>query len=122
MTPAELLAVTEALGLTQEAAARYLGVSGRTVRHWVEGRYAVPAGVADELEDLERATEVAVEQVVTALQDERDPGIAVYRTDEDMWAARPESGRLPARWWRVVAYRAACEVPGTALVFAGDEA
>src|SRR5690606_819281 len=45
MTPAEFRVVREFLGLTPEWLAAHLGVSGRTVRHWEQGKYAIPDGV-----------------------------------------------------------------------------
>lgn len=47
MTPAELTSARKALGLTQEALAIAIGVSGgRTVRKWEAGDRAIPQSVA----------------------------------------------------------------------------
>ena len=43
MTPRGFAHSIELLGLSQEACGRYLGISGRTVRRYVEGASAVPA-------------------------------------------------------------------------------
>lgn len=117
MTPAEFLVVIEWLGLTQQAVAAYLDVSDRTVRNWIDGSHAIPAGVRLDLEDLEATTADAVADVVGALGDAREVGVAVYRSDADIWAERPEVRPLPARWWRMVVARAVHEVPGVAIAF-----
>ena len=45
----------------------------------------------------------------------RRPAVVVYRTDAELWAARPDTRHLTARWWRHVVARAATEVPGVAI-------
>lgn len=42
MTPAEFLAARHRAGLTQVAAARWIGVAAATVAHWERGRRPVP--------------------------------------------------------------------------------
>jgi DNA-binding transcriptional regulator YiaG len=42
MTPAQYRAAIEALGLSQLAAARLLGVDGRTSRRWANGERDIP--------------------------------------------------------------------------------
>jgi DNA-binding transcriptional regulator YiaG len=48
MTPEELRAILKELDLSQLAAARFLGVNERTLRHWVSDREAraVPRPIA----------------------------------------------------------------------------
>lgn len=46
MTPDEYSAAIEALGLSQLAAAKLLGVDGRTSRRWVSGERDVPEPAA----------------------------------------------------------------------------
>ena len=48
----------------------------------------------------------------------RDPAVLAYRTDEEMWAARPEIMPYPAGWWRMVIARAVSEVPGVVIDYA----
>ncbi|MDO4888148.1 MAG: DUF1870 family protein [Actinomycetaceae bacterium] len=124
MPGVELQTVREALGLTSEALARLLRVNARTVRAWEAGRDPIPYRVRSEVEALEAYTAECVEHVVQALLDSRDPeaAIVVYRSDEQLHAARPGFEDLTARWWRAVAYRAACEVPGTPIVTPPDSA
>lgn len=118
MSNAELQTVREYLGLTIEALAGMLSVRPDTVRRWESGREPIPYRVPDEVEKLEQYTAAAVGELVAALQDQRDPGVAVYRRDEDMHAARPDTAHLPARWWRHVVARAAHEVPGVVITSA----
>ena len=55
-------------------------------------------------------------ELVAALGDARDPSAVLYRRDEDMHAARPDTAHLPARWWRHVVARACEEIPGVVIV------
>lgn len=116
MDPGELQAVREYLGLTQDGLADMLAVRKDTLRRWESGRDPIPHRVREEVEQIEAYTAAAVGEVVDALRDARDPAVVVYRTDEQMHAARPGTGHLPARWWRHVVMRAATEVPGVEIV------
>ena len=121
MDPGALQTVREYLGLTTEALAGMLGVREDTYRRWESGREPVPVRVREEVEDVEEYTARAVDDIVRALMDARDPAVAVYRTDAQMHAARPDLSHLPARWWRHVVYRAVDRVPGVAIVSAPRE-
>ncbi|MGV0653759.1 DUF1870 family protein [Mycolicibacterium thermoresistibile] len=102
------------MGLTIESLAGMLRVNPRTIRSWEAGRDPIPERIRDEVEQIEAITAQAVTELVDALR--RDPVVAVYRRDEDMHAARPDTAHLPARWWRHVVARAAHEVPGVEIV------
>ncbi|HEX6518290.1 MAG TPA: DUF1870 family protein [Nocardioidaceae bacterium] len=117
MTPAELRVVREFLGLTPEWLAGHLGVSARTVRHWEAGKYGIPDGVRLEIEDLEARTAQFVAGCAGQLMDLPDPGVVVYRTDEEYRAAHPGVG-FPASWHRACVARIAQEVPALAIVYA----
>lgn len=119
MTPAELRVVREFLGLTPEWLAAYLGVSGRTVRHWEQGKYAIPDGVRLEIEDLERRTGEFVSGIIDQLMEVPDPAVVTYRDDTDYHAANPGI-EFPASWHRAVVARVAQEVPALSIVFAED--
>lgn len=118
MTDAEFRVVREFLGLTGDWLAGHLGVSPRAVRHWEAGRYAIPDGVRQELEDLERRTGEFVSGVIEKLLDMPDPGVYVYRTDAEYHAAVPDSP-FPASWHRAVVARVAQEVPGLVIAYPG---
>ncbi len=120
VTGAELRVVMRWLGLSAPALAAVLGVTERTVRHWLAEVYAVPDGVRLDVERIEAATAVAVGDVVDGLHDARDVGVFVYRTDEAMWAARPESHPYPRSWWDQVVARAVTEVPGVVIEYAPE--
>lgn len=115
MTGGELLTVRDWLGLTGDALAAILDVDPRTVRSWEAGRYPIPDGVREDVEALEGHTARAVGDLVDALHEARDPAVIVYRTNAELWAARPDTRHLTARWWRHVVARAAQEVPGVAI-------
>lgn len=122
MTGGELQTVREWLGLTTDALARLLaddrhphGVRHDQVRKWEAGRAPIPGWVRAAVERIEADTATAVGELVTALQDARDPAVVLYRSDVDFAAARPDAAHLTARWWRHVVARAVTEVPGVAI-------
>ena len=118
MDGGELQTVREYLGLTLESLAGILRVNPRTVRAWEAGRDPIPDRIREEVEAVEAMTAAAVGELVTALSDSADPAVGVYRRDEDMHAARPDTAHLPARWWRMVVARACEEVPGVVVTTA----
>jgi transcriptional regulator with XRE-family HTH domain len=120
MTGGEMQTVREYLGLTTESLAGILGVRHDTVRRWESGRDPIPYRVREEVEQIEAYTAHAVDDLVRALSDARDPAVVVYRTDADMHAARTGVDHLPARWWRHVVARAAHEIPGVAIGTRGE--
>jgi len=117
MTPAEFKVVREFLGLTGDWLAEHLGVSGRTVRHWEQGKYAIPDGVRLEIEKLERQTGEFVSGIVGKLMDLPDPGVITYRDDAEYHAAHPEIP-FPASWHRAVVARVAQKVPALSIAYA----
>lgn len=119
MTDAEFKVVREYLGLTGDWLAQHLGVSPRTVRHWEQGKYAIPDGVRLEMEDLERRTGEFVSGCIAQLMDVPDPGVVTYRTDEEYRAAHPDVP-FPASWHRAAVARIAQEVPALAIVYAPE--
>ena len=116
MTDAEFKVVREFLGLTGDWLAEHLGVSARTVRHWEQGKYAIPDGVRLALEDLERRTGEFIDGIVPHLLDMPDPGVVTYRTDAEYHAAHPDVP-FPASWHRAVVARVAQEVPGLTIAY-----
>ena len=119
MTDAEFKVVREYLGLTGDWLAQHLGVSSRTVRHWEQGKYAIPDGVRLEMEGLERRTGEFVSGCIQQLMDAPDPGVVTYRSDEEYHAAHPDVP-FPASWHRAVIARIAQEVPALAIVYAPE--
>jgi hypothetical protein len=117
MTDAEFRVIREFLGLTGDWLAAHLGVSGRTVRHWEQGKYPVPDGVRIAIERLEADTGEFIGGVIQKLMDVPDPAVVVYRTDEEYHAAHPEVP-FPASWHRAVVARIAQEVPALAMAYA----
>ncbi|MFJ9420732.1 helix-turn-helix domain-containing protein [Streptomyces sp. NPDC101249] len=120
MTPAELRVVREFLGLTPEWLGGHLNVSARTVRHWEAGKYAIPDGVREEVEDLEARTGEFVSGIVGQLLDIPDPVIVTYRDDDEYRAAHPEIP-FPASWHRAVIARVAQEVPALGITYSDAE-
>lgn len=120
MSAAEFRVITEWLGLRQRDAAAILDVNERTVRSWLSGREKVPDGVRRQVERIEGFTAGAVGEVAATVRDARDPVVVVYRTDDDLWSARPEFAPYPASWWRMVVARAVHGFDGVAIVYSGD--
>lgn len=113
MTDAEFRVVREYLGLTGDWLAAHLQVSPRTVRHWEQGKYAIPDGVRLELERLEAEASRQVGVGVDALMDAREVPLTVPRTDDD----RADGDTWPAGWSRMIAARIAQEVPGLSIIY-----
>lgn len=116
MTDAEFRTVREFLGLSGDWLANHLGVSPRTVRHWEQGKYAIPDGVRLAMENLEARTGEFIGGCVEALMDLPDPGVIVYRNDAEYHAANPEID-FPASWHRAVVARIALEVPALRIAY-----
>ncbi|MFD3638244.1 helix-turn-helix domain-containing protein [Streptomyces griseus] len=116
MTDAEFRVARDWLGLTGDWLAAHLGVSPRTVRHWEQGKYAIPDGVRQEMEDLEARTGAFVAGAVAKLLDVPEPGVITYRTDAEYHAAHPEIP-FPASWHRAVVARIAQEVPALTIAY-----
>jgi len=119
MSPAEFKVVREFLGLTGDWLAAHLGVSARTVRHWEQGKYAIPDGVRLQIEELEARTGEFIGGIVDKLMDLPDPGVITYRDDTEYRETHPEA-EFPASWHRAVVARIAQEVPGLSILFASD--
>lgn len=116
MNGGELRTTREFLGLTLDALAGMLNVRLDTVRRWEAGRDDIPYRVREEVAVIERYTSAAVDELVAALRAADDPVVVVYRSDDDLHAARSDMSHLPARWWRHVVARAAHEVHGVEIV------
>lgn len=123
MTAAELQATREALGLTGDWLAGHLGVSPRTIRYWEQGKYAIPAGVCDDMHELEGVAR----REVKALRNRSDEAIGrresvrltVYRTTDEYHAAVP-GATMPASWHRAIAYRVREYLPTVGLRYQDD--
>jgi transcriptional regulator with XRE-family HTH domain len=106
-----LQAVREHLGLSAEALARILGVGVDVVRSWESGTAGIPDRAREGLERIAAVTDAAVVELVEMLSEEPGAAVVVYRSDEELHAARPDVAPLTARWWRHVVARALLERP-----------
>lgn len=115
MTPAELRALRESMGLTVRALAAAVGVGERAVDRWERGHSRPARRHAARLEGLRAYTDAAVESLST-----EDP-ILTYRTTEEFHAAEPPGEWvLPASWHRMVAWRAAQDT-GAVIRYRGHD-
>ena len=117
MTPAEFRVVREYLGLTGDALGQILEVDSRTVRNWEAGKYLIPNGVRERIENLEDHAAAQVGRYVDVLKDSADVGVIVYRSDAELWSGRPDLRPFPARWHRAIIARVAHEVPGLEIEY-----
>ncbi|MGW5353384.1 helix-turn-helix domain-containing protein [Streptomyces sp. NPDC004031] len=110
MSDAEFRVLRESLGLTGDWLADHLGVSSRTVRHWEQGKYDIPLGVARALRALETETAAAAADLTAEMTEAYATGpvpeVTVYRTDEDYLATNP-TPRRTASWHRAMVARVA---------------
>jgi DNA-binding transcriptional regulator YiaG len=113
LTPAELRAGREHLGLTLEVFAAVAEVNPRTIRSWEQGRDRIPAWAAETIDDLRAEADAAVKELVEVIDQDR-PVIIAHRDDEEHRAA---GGERTAQWQRRIAARAAAEVTGARIVY-----
>lgn len=105
----------EALGLSQDAYAAWIGTSQAAVSNWEHGRRPPrdPVSVRMRVSELEDIMEDLIAQVVADVSVEVGPVVLVtYATDAAWWAASPGAERagLPAQLHRVATARAAVEL------------
>lgn len=117
MNPALFKVRRERLGLSTVQLAVLLRVSDRTVRYWEDEKYAIPPGVAGELDRFEKDAAVLADALVRTWAGQRDPVLAVYRSDEDYREADPR-GSMPASWHRAAVARALDRLPGATVTYA----
>lgn len=117
MTGGEFRMVREFLGLTVEWLAGYFDVQPRQVRRWEYDERAISEGIREGMEDLEFRTGAWIGAVIEALNDMPDPGVWIYRNDEEFHTAHPEI-EFPARWHTHAVARIALEVPGLRVAYA----
>lgn len=115
MTPAELMATRESLGLDRRSAAVLVGVSARTWRSWEtdptwQMRPGAPVGVVDALSDLGEA----VTRYVRDYRDQGDGVLVCYRDDAALRAARPGTA-LPAVTYLLAQAQVADRIAGHQL-------
>ncbi|MFT4187343.1 MAG: helix-turn-helix transcriptional regulator [Aeromicrobium sp.] len=115
MTPVELQARREALGMTQASLAALLGVTQGSVSHWEARRRPIPDGIDAELRDIEDYFAELVAEIAdlvehaSALHDRPDIDFVTFTTDEAFWASDARARRLlaPASLHRVATAHAA---------------
>ena len=113
--PVEWRSRREALGLSQDAYAAWIGTSQAAVSNWEHGRRSPrdPVSVHMRVSELEDIMEDLIAQVVADVSVEVGPVVLVtYATDAAWWAASPGAERagLPAQLHRVATARAAVEL------------
>ena len=83
-------------GLTQADAAALFGITGRTVRRWIEGIRTLPTAAIDRLAEHDRALDQTADRMVRALGDVGSAPVVllVYRRDRDvpLWTGVPTAG------------------------------
>ncbi len=110
MTPLELRARREALGLSQGLLASLLGNAQNTVSQWENGRRAIPGDVDETLARYEEVVESLVDEAGELLDGASADGVPValqtYSSDESLWEAVPALVGVPSVLHRVALARA----------------
>ena len=116
MSPIELMARREALGLSQSRLADYLHVAQNTLSAYERGARAISDAIEVELIRLEDQAELVTDKALTILEAWPEglglPVLVAYRDDRDLWAAIPELDGLPAVVHRVALARVLIEWEG----------
>lgn len=115
MTPVELQARREALGLSQQRFADVIGVKQNTVSQWESGKRSIPAidealqALEDLVDGLAGSAADAVDAVM-ATRTESPPVLFAWPDDESFWLAHPEMDGTPSVLHRVAMARARTEL------------
>ncbi|WP_280393017.1 helix-turn-helix domain-containing protein [Nocardia wallacei] len=117
MTPAEIRATREHLGLSHAELAAVLAIDERSVRRWETGAQAIHADNARAVRRLADLTTNTVNRHVIDLRGRPNPVLVTYRCDEDMWQHHPKYAPFPAKWHRVIAARVAELVPDLTITY-----
>ena len=108
MTPIELTARREALGLLKSDLAALAGKSGASITRYEDGTQPIGNDIEATLLDLEEQVEAVVDLAAEMLDatPDRPVTLHVWATDEAFWKAHPQQTGLPAACYRVAMARA----------------
>ena len=106
--PIELQARREALGLSQAALARILGVEQSTVSQWESGDHAIAAGTSAYLEHLEERLEKMIDLALAGIgaAGANSAMLFTWPDDHSFWRAHPDFDGTPAVLHRIAMARA----------------
>jgi hypothetical protein len=111
VTPIELKARREALGLSQAALASMLDVAQNTVSQWEGGQRRIPEGIGAELAACEDLVDEFVHRTLVQITNTPGPKIVfTHASDAAMWVAQPQLHGKAAVLHRVAAARAVDEL------------
>ncbi|MDE2100162.1 MAG: hypothetical protein KGL39_23100 [Patescibacteria group bacterium] len=111
MTPAEFKCTRELLGFSAQWLAVRFNVSLRTIQRFEDGTQPIPAGISEELEEIDRSIAAAIDGYITFFGNKSDATLEVPRVDADA------IGGLPASAHRAIAARVRQILPGLHLEF-----
>ncbi len=112
ITPTELAARREALGLSQSALADTINVKSTRVSEWNKGNRRIPDGISDELDSLEARLDELVQRIIETVEayvegnDGDVPVLITHTSNQAFWSAHPEMRPVPAAVHRVACARA----------------
>lgn len=111
LTPAEVRALREGLGVTAEWIAEHLGIQTRTVKRWEAGANAIKPFAVEALLSLEsQAADQVAEHVATLRADADLPPLLAIEDGAD------NASCWPPGWQRMIAFRVRQEIPGLRIV------
>lgn len=108
MTPIELTARREALGLLKSDLATLAGKSGASITRYEDGTQPIGNDIEATLIDLEEQVEATVDATAEMLDATTDRPVIlhVWASDEAFWKAHPHQRWFPAACHRVAMARA----------------
>lgn len=104
MNDAELRISLDSLGLTARDAAAIFGVREGRVTRWLANRDRIPLRISADVARMRATQDRWVAWIRSQLCPES--AIYIYRSDEELWAALPDTRPYPASWWRATVARA----------------
>ena len=111
VSPIELLARREGLGLSMHEMASWLGTREGAVSKWQRGRQELGDEFANAIDAAEILIETLADEAFTELRERHAGGVShttlyTYSTDDELSAAHPELTGVPAVFHRVAMARA----------------
>lgn len=123
MTPAELRARRELMGLSREETGPVLAKldgtgnspTPKTIYDWELGKNPIPPTVARGLRQMSTHTQQTIQTLTNQLTQNPTQPLTAYIDNDDFWTHHPNHHPWPARWWRQACAQAINQIPNTTI-------
>lgn len=121
MNGARVRLLRQWLGLEERTLAPLLGVAEPRVRDYEHERRTIHPAVAQRLEALVQRADDEVDAVLASLEGQDEPRVVIYRSNAELWAARPRLRPMPVGWHRMVISRVVDAMPDVEVAYPPQE-